>query len=92
MTRAFDFTVVAVISIISMVIHRVSLELFAPGKPLYQIATDGTGAMNGQARAELWSAVLTVWVPLLAAGGITAWAFVREYRRQAITAARRVQR
>ena len=88
MSRAFDFVVVGVIWIIALVIHLVAIELFAPGSPLFEIATTGTEAMNGQARAELWHQIIAVWVPLMSAGGIFAWAFVREYRRQAITATR----
>jgi len=91
MSRAFDFVVIAVIWIIAIVIHMMGVELFAPGTPLYDLATDGTAAMNGQARADLWYQMLTVWVPLLAASGITAWGFIREYRRGARTAARGVR-
>ncbi len=88
MSRAFDFVVVGVIWIVAIVVHMIGIELFAPGTPLYEIAVDGTAAMNGGERADLWHEILTVWVPLLAMGGISAWAMVREYRRQAVTAAR----
>lgn len=88
MSRAFDFVVVGVIWIIAVVIHMMGIELFAPGSPLHELASTGTGAMNGAARADLWYEILTVWVPLAAGGGISAWAFVREYRRQAVTAVR----
>lgn len=86
MSRAFDFVVVGVIWVIALVIHLIGVELFAPGSPLFEIATSGTGTMNGTERAEQWHQIIAVWVPLLAAGGISAWAFVREYRRQAVTA------
>lgn len=88
MSRGFDFVVVGVIWVIAAVIHLMSVELFAPGSPLFEIATTGTEAVNGQARATLWHEILAVWVPLLCVAGISAWAFVREYRRQAVTAAR----
>lgn len=91
MSRAFDFVVVGVIWIIALVIHLIGIELFAPGTPLFEIATSGTEVMNGQKRAELWHEIITVWAPLFAAGGISAWAFVREYRRQAVTASPRVR-
>lgn len=90
MSRAFDFTVVGVIWIIAVVIHTISVELFAPGTPLFDLASSGTEIMDGQARAELWHEILAVWMPLLSAAGISAWAFVREYRRQAVTAPRRI--
>jgi len=88
MSRAYDIVVASVITIIAVVIHTVSMQLFVPGSPLYELATDGTAAMNGTARADLWSQMLVIWVPLLAIGGIWAWTFIREYRRQAVTAVR----
>lgn len=92
MSRAFDFVVIGVIWIIAIIIHLMGIQLFAPGSPLHSLASTGTGAMNGAARADLWYEILTVWVPLLSAGGITAWGFIREYRRQAVTAAGRAMR
>ena len=92
MSRAFDFTVVGVIWVIAVVIHLMAIELFAPGSALHTIASDGTEAMSGAERADLWYQMLAVWVPLVSAAGITAWAFIREYRRQTITAARQVPR
>jgi hypothetical protein len=86
MSRAFDIVVVGVITIISAVIHRVGVELFAPDQPLYSIATDGTEVMNGAARADLWFQIISIWTPLLAFGGIMAWAVIREYRRSVTTA------
>jgi hypothetical protein len=85
MTRAFDFTVVAVIYAVAVVIHLMGVELMAPGTPLYSLATDGTASMNGQARADLWFQIISVWVPMIGFLGITAWAMVREYKRQAVT-------
>lgn len=91
-TRGYDFTVVAVITIIAVVIHRMSLELFAPDAPLYAIATDGTEVMNGQALADLWFQIIAIWVPLAAAGAIAAWAMIREYKRQVQTVSQRAPR
>jgi hypothetical protein len=86
MGRAFDFVVVGVIGTISLIIHRISVELFAPGKPLYAVATDGTQTLNGQARADFWFEFLAVYLPVLVFASIIAWAFIREYRRQVQTA------
>jgi len=88
MSRAFDFVVGGVISIIAVVIHRVSLELFAPDTPLHKIASDGTSVMDGAARADLWFEILSIWMPLMAMGGIAVWMLIREYRRQVQTATR----
>lgn len=87
MSRVFDFTVIGVIYIIAIVIHLMGIELFAPGTPLYETAAGAT-TLNGQQRADLWYEILSLWVPLMACVGITAWGFVREYRRGAVTAVR----
>lgn len=91
MTRVYDFTVATVIYIVSVIIHFMSVELLAPGTPLYEVATDNTGAMNGEVWADQVFMILSTWVPLIAFGGITAWLVVREYRRQALSNVRPVQ-
>lgn len=90
MSRAFDFVVVGVIVIISVVIHLMGIQLFAPDAPLHTLASTGTEVMNGAERADLWYQVLALWVPLGSSVGIILWAFIREYRRQRATVARRV--
>lgn len=85
MTRIFDFTVIGVVSIISSVIHLMAVELFAPESPLHEVASGATN-LDGATRADLWFEILSIWVPLLAIGGILAWGMVREYRRQVSTA------
>lgn len=91
MSRAFDFVVVGVIWTIAIVIHFIAISLFAPDTPLHTLASTGTATMNGAERADLWHEILAVWVPMFACGGISAWAFIREYRRQAVTAVRGVR-
>lgn len=88
MSRAFDFTVAGVIYIIAAIIHRMGTELFAPGSVLYDIATDGTGNVNGTTHAATWFDIITIWAPLLCVGGISAWLIVKEYKRQVQTATR----
>lgn len=84
MTRVFDYTIVAVIWVIAVVINRLALELLQPGSPLYEIATDGTENVGGPAFAEIvWQAV-AIYIPLIAGAGILSWALLREYRRQAV--------
>lgn len=90
MSRAFDITVASVVSLISAIIHLMSVELFAPESPLYEVATSATH-FQAQQRADLWFQILSIWVPLIAFGGIWVWAFIREYRRSASTAARAVR-
>lgn len=88
MTRAFDFTVITVIYIVAVVVHLMGVELMAPGSPLYALATDGTEVMDGQEWADMVYMIISTWVPLIGVGGISAWALVREYRRQTATAVR----
>lgn len=88
MSRAFDLTVMTVIYVVAIIVHLMGVQLFAPSSPLHVLASSGTGAMDGAARADLWYEMLSLWVPLIAMVGITAWSIIREYRRQAITAVR----
>jgi len=90
MSRIYDFAVVSVVFIVAAVVHLMGAELFLPGTPLYEVATDGTEVMNGQQFADRVSMIVTVWVPLIATGGVILWALVREYRRQALSAVQRV--
>ena len=92
MSRAYDIVVAAVIYIVAVIVHLMSVELFAPGSVLYNLATDGTAVMNGQARADLWFEMLAVYIPLLAMAGISVWLMIREYRRQVQTAVARAPR
>lgn len=86
MGRAYDFVVAGTLMMISVVIHLISVELFSPDKALFDIATDGTEAMNGSARAELWFEVLSIWMPLAVFAASMVYVMVREYRRQIQTA------
>jgi hypothetical protein len=88
MTRIFDYTVSGVIVIIAAVIHRMGTELFAPESPLHKLASDGTAAVNGAARADLWFEILTIWVPLMVIGFAAGFILIKEYRRQVATATR----
>jgi len=90
MSRVYDYAVVSVIFIVSVVIHLMSAEIFLPGTPLYEMATSGTEVMDGQQFADRVSMILTVWVPLIATSGAILWALIREYRRQALSAVQRV--
>lgn len=85
MSRAFDFTVVGVVWVVAIVVHMIGLNLFAPGTPLYEMA-EGATALDGAEKAHLWFQILAIWMPLISGAGITAWAVLREYRRQAVTA------
>lgn len=71
--------------------HMMAVELFASGSILYNLATDGTGNLNGTARATLWYEILAVWMPLAAIGGISLWSMVREYRRRVQTVVRQTR-
>lgn len=87
MTLAYDMVVSGVIVVISILVNRIAIYLFAPGTALHVLASNAAH-FNAAARADLWYEILALWVPL---GGIVvalAWPLVRAYRRQAVTVAR----
>jgi len=88
MTRAYDFVVGGVVTIISTIIHYLSVVLFASDNILYEFATQ-SNVLNNTARVEFWGEFLIVWLPILLFGGVWAWVFVREYRRQRATVMQR---
>ena len=92
MNRPLVFIVMSVTYVISFIIHMTATMLFTPEGALFRIATDGTETLAGPERAQLWFEILSVWVPIIAAVGVTVWALVTEYRRQTTTDARRVRR
>jgi hypothetical protein len=89
MSRFADMLIVGIVWIIAVVIHIIAVELFAPGTPLHGVAS-GVAMFDGAAKADLWHEILAVWVPLITGAGISAFAFIREYRRQRVTRRRRV--
>lgn len=90
MSLAYDMVVSGVIFIISVVIHVMAVQLFAPGTPLHVTASAAT-TLNGADRADLWYQILAMWVPL---GGLLVsglWPLIRAYKRQAATAIQTVR-
>jgi len=87
MSRIIDTVIVGVSWAITAIYHLMAVEIFDPSGALFGIAAEGA-TLNGQQRAVLWHEILVVWVPLIAVAGVMAWAFVREYRRQRVTAVR----
>jgi hypothetical protein len=85
-SSAYDLVVGGVITIIMFVLHRVGVEMFAPGSALYEIATDGTAVMNGTEHATTLFTVIAVWMPMLFIGGIWLWVAIRAWKRQVQTA------
>lgn len=62
-----------------------AVGFFDPNGALFEAAAGAT-YLNGAARATFWMAIGTVWMPMIAVGGIWLYTLVREYRRQAVTA------
>ena len=87
MSSAYDIVVATVVTIIAIAWHRISISLFAPGTPLFQAGVSAENLNGGQLAAQ-WFEIGTVWLPLIAVAGIWAWALIRSWRRQAVTAAR----
>lgn len=86
MSRLYDYVLIGVVSLISYIIHTIGIVLFAPESELHEIASDAV-VFGGAEKADLWYQALAIWVPLIAVGGIVVYAVLREYRRQARTAA-----
>lgn len=84
MSRAGDFVMMGVIYLIAIVIHRISIALFAPGTGLHEIASTGTEVFNGAGLMDQWYVILAIWIPMIAMVGITAFVAMREYKRQTI--------
>lgn len=84
--RAYDIVVAGVLMTVSVIIHLMAVNLFAPDQPLWNVATDGTSVLNGTQKAALWFEILSVWMPLLVFGTAMVYVMVREYRRQVQTA------
>lgn len=87
MSRLYDYALVTVVSLISFVVHTISVELFAPESKLHEIASRAT-QFNGAEKADLWFEILAIYAPLIVIAGICAWAMFREWRRQTTTATR----
>lgn len=90
MGRSYDFLVVGVIWSIAIVIHYISVVLFQPGSALHDTASKAV-ILKGPERADFWFEILSIYVPLIAMGGILLWAVAKEYRRQQVTARRPVR-
>ena len=86
--RGMAFVIMCTVYIIAIIVHLMAAVLFDPSGQLFELAADAE-RFSGERRATLWHEILTVWVPVLAVLGVTAWAFVNEYRRQTQTAVRR---
>jgi hypothetical protein len=84
MSRFADILIVGTTWTLAAVFHIIGIELFAPGTALHGVASSAS-MFGAAAKADLWHEILAVWVPLIAASGVSAFAFVREYRRQRIT-------
>lgn len=86
MSLAYDMVVSGVLLVISVIMNRIALYLFAPGTALHEMASSAT-LLQGAARADLWYEILGIWMPLFGVLVAFAWPLVRVYRRQAVTAA-----
>lgn len=86
MSAAYDVVVASVITIIMIVLHRIGVEMFAPGSALWEVATDGTEVMSGAQHANMLFQVIVVWMPMLFIGGVWLYVAIRAWKRQVQTA------
>lgn len=91
MSRIYDWTLITVISLISIAVHTISIELFGPQSALHKQTSMAT-RFDAAAKADLWFEILAIWAPVIAIGGIVTWALAREYRRQTTGTVQRVPR
>jgi hypothetical protein len=86
MTLAYDIVVGGVVTMLMFILHRISVELLAPGSKLWAIATTDTAVMDGTRHATTMFEVVAVWMPVLFIAGIWTWVLIRAYKRQVQTA------
>ena len=91
MTLAGDIVVSSVLTIFALVLHRITAALFNSDTALYAIATEGTAVFSGAERAAFWADFLIIWLPLLIVAFAWAYAGIKAFKRQRITARRRVR-
>lgn len=89
MSRVYRYTVVFIVYLVSAVIHLVSSAIFAPDMGLYEEVANSGSTLPGAEWAQLYYEVGSMWVPMIAVGGITLWLLYMEYRR--IVATRQVR-
>jgi hypothetical protein len=91
MTLAGDIVVSSVLTIFALVLHRITAALFNSDTALYGIATEGTAVFNGAERAAFWADFFIIWLPLLIVGFAWSFAAIKSFKRQRITARRRIR-
>lgn len=84
MSRSYDFLLVGIVTAISYAVHLLAVELAGPQSPLHSTADEATN-LGGAGLANLWFEIWAIWIPMIAIVGITAFAFLREWRRQSVT-------
>lgn len=84
MSRAYDFVIATVITLVAFAWHRLAVEMIAPGTQLYDLAL-GANNLGGGQIAPFWFEIGVVWLPLIAIGTAWAWAAINEWRRQVRT-------
>lgn len=84
MSRAYDFILVCIVTIVSIAIHLLAVEIAGPQSPIHEIAADATN-LNGAGLADIWFSIWAVWIPLIGIVGIICFAVLREWRRQSVT-------
>lgn len=85
MSRVYRFTVVFIVYLFSAVTHLTASAILSPDQALYQNFANSGSTLPGGEWAQLYYEVGSMWVPMIAVGGITLWLLYMEYRKISAT-------
>jgi len=89
MSRAGTIVAVGIIILVTIWMQRVAVELLGPSSMLWGLIADVTWPVDGDAWAERMYVAISVYFMWLIRVGAVVGGFVREFRKQNVTAARR---
>lgn len=91
MSRAGTIVAVGLILIVTIWMQRFAMELLGPSSMLWNLIADVTWPVDGDQWAEQMYVAISVWFMWLIRIGAIVGGFVREFRRENVTAARRAR-
>lgn len=91
MTRVYRFAVFFTVWTFAAVMHLFISAVFSPANGLFQkLASSGT-ILPASHYAQLYYEIGSIWIPFMAAAGITLWLFYLEYSKIVATEQRPVR-
>jgi len=89
MSRAGTIVTVGIIILVTIWMQRMAVELLGPNSMMWGLIADVTWPVDGEEWAEQMYVAITVYFMWLIRIGAVVGGFVREFRKQNVTAARR---